>query len=614
MATENPSKQLCFSPRTLDLKEFEALAAGAKDAGFTHVFISDLLDRTDCQGANEDSPWCEWSIVLASIFKHYLPPGMEDAYPAEFVRRQMDFMKAKHRIVEKLGLKAAYYGVEPNWIHDRVYRKHPHWRGSRADNSLRTTGLYFAPNTDHPEVRQLYRTAVREITEQCPLIEIYAFVTNDSGAFYPWEKRLYANVNGPTGYERRDMGERVVDFLVALRQGAADAGVDAFVSTDMYGRFVDDEVHCIIKALKPGVGVTGRIPGPLNAECTIGHCGSWGGSPWMPAPVINKMPGGMSVVGGAANIRTSTTRRFMTGGNSMDYFIALKAAMAMPPAGHEREKLAVLTRIAEAVFAADVADDVVDAWYTQEKAQSLMEANGVDALAGPVSLRWITRPLVAHQELLGEEERSYWEPYIYQSKAAQSDTYLDYLNLSGYRRVHNWEESSRVCCVIDSIEGLLAAAAGKLEGAAGRTSNAEAARKLRLDSYRLRALRSVTLTVRHFMQMGTLIYLRDAQNAAHPTTATTGDDLPPMAQGDMGSHGLWYMYRALRWELDNTNELIELIQKAGDEPLFFTVPKANEGRLLLGPDLLDHLRRKVNIMLDHWRDAEVGYFRPTKGG
>lgn len=36
--TPPAARQLVFSPRTLDLKAFENLAAGARDAGFTHIF------------------------------------------------------------------------------------------------------------------------------------------------------------------------------------------------------------------------------------------------------------------------------------------------------------------------------------------------------------------------------------------------------------------------------------------------------------------------------------------------------------------------------------------------------------------------------------------------
>lgn len=605
-------KSLIFSPRTLDLKEFADLAASAKDAGFTHIFISDLSERTDCFGVDQDSPWCEWSSVLASIFKHATPPGLEDAFPADFVRRQMDFMKTKHRIVEKLGLKAAYYGVEPNWLHDKVYHKHPQWRGSRADNSLRTTGLYFAPNTDHPGMREAYRHAVREITKQCPLISVYSFVTNDSGAFYPWEKRMYTNVNGPTGYERRDMGERVVGFLSAIRQGAADAGTDAFVSTDLYSRFVDDEIHCVLKSLKPGIGVTGPVPGPLASECSVSHCGNWGGSPWMPSPVLDKFPTPMSVVGGAANLQSSPAKYFMAGGNAADYFTALTAALELPPATNSRQRMTTLSRMAERIFAADVVDEVLDAWYTLDRAQALMDACGVDAMGGPVAMRWLTRPLVAHQALLTPEERDYWEPFVYQSKSAQPEAYLDYLNRSGYLMCHTWEEASKTCVAIDTIEATLADAAGKLKAAAEKTANRAAAEKLLHDSYRIRALRCLTLTIRHFLQVGTLIYLRDAENTTHPKTVTTGDDRPGMPSGDVGSHGLFFMYRSLRWELDNTNDLIDLL-KSSPVPLFFT-SEAKKGPLFLEPNLLEHLELKAKIMLRHWRDAEIGYYRPTKGG
>ena len=54
-------KILIFNPRTRDLKEFTTLARAAKEAGFTHVVISELTGRTDLQGVEKDSPWCEWS-------------------------------------------------------------------------------------------------------------------------------------------------------------------------------------------------------------------------------------------------------------------------------------------------------------------------------------------------------------------------------------------------------------------------------------------------------------------------------------------------------------------------------------------------------------------------
>jgi hypothetical protein len=183
--TATAKKHLIYQPRAWDLKTFEALAARAKKSGFTHIDISGLAERTDWLGDDKDSPWCEWGVGAGAIFKHVTPPGLEDAYPADWVKRQMAFLKAKHKIVEKLGLRAAYYGHEPHWLSERVYRKRPHWRGSRADNSLRTTGMYYAPNTDHPEVREAYRVGVKMLLTECPLIDTFTFHTNDAGAFFP---------------------------------------------------------------------------------------------------------------------------------------------------------------------------------------------------------------------------------------------------------------------------------------------------------------------------------------------------------------------------------------------------------------------------------------------
>src|SRR5690606_2400864 len=123
-------------------------------------------------------------------------------------------------------MKCAFYGNEPHWLSERVYAKHPDWRGSRCENSLRSTGMFFAPNMDHPEVRAAYREAIRLIAKACPLIDTWFFMDNDSGSGFTWGQRLYVNPNGPTGYEGRDMGKRTMDFVRNMREGAIEAGCE----------------------------------------------------------------------------------------------------------------------------------------------------------------------------------------------------------------------------------------------------------------------------------------------------------------------------------------------------------------------------------------------------
>ena len=603
-------KELVFSPRTHDLKEFEELGRAAKAAGFTHLVISELAERTDFTGEEKDSPWCEWSAVLPAVFKHVTPPGLEDAYPAENVKAQMDFMKAKHAICDKLDMRAAYWGTEPHWLSERVYRKHPAWRGSRCDNSLRATGMYFAPNTDHPEVRAAYREAMRMLAKECPRLDIFSFNTNDSGGFYPWDKRLFSGINGPTGTLGNDMGLRVVEFLEQLRAGSLDAGIDAHIFTNVYGWFNDDETHLVLRTLRPGVGVNGVCPGEHEAECSLVGCG---GSPYFVGPLVNKAGAILNGVTGAMNVKKGKALRFIGGGNSPDYFKAFTFALQFDPPRNQRETIDLRHKVAAEFFGAEAADDVVDAWATLDRAHTQMNTVNVGTDGNQLRLRWMARPLVAHQDLLDEDERAYWEPFSYYSRQAQPEKYLDYLNCSGYNVCYNWEQATTVACGIDGIEATLKGAADQFLRAAAKAGKAEA-EKLQMEAYRTLAARSLVLTVRHFLQVGTLIYLRDEANAEHPQEQTADPSRPSMPKGDLGSKGLWYMQRAIRWEVDNVVELIDLVKKA-PEPLFWTAPHPSfEGPLVMGGNILEQLEKKLEITLRHWRDAELGYYRPTYGG
>jgi len=608
MAASKDYEQLIFHPKAEDLKEFEEIAAAAKDAGFTHVFISDLSERVDYRGEDADSPWCEWSVNFASVFKHAPPPGLGDAFPKKWVKRQMDFMKAKHEIAEKLGLRCAYHGLEPHWLPERIYAEHPQWRGGRCDNSLRTTGMYFAVDVDNEEVRALYREAMKTIVTECPLLDVFVFHTNDCGAGYPWEGRLYVNPNGPTDTLGGDMGLRVAGFLKTLRQGAADGGVDARVFSSVYNWFTPDETHLVIRSLEPGIGLLGTAPGDLAAECSLGGAGGWGDQ------VIDGYPRPMGVVRAVRNIKKSPAVRFQASGGNPDYFTAFKVAMAEPAAETPRQRLDLLEKIAAALYADDVVDDVLEAWERLQKSSVQEGTAGIKTFLGPVMLRWLVRPMVPHQKMLTEAERSYWEPYIYQSAASQPESYLDYLNGTGKPMAATWDEATPKCIAVDGIEATLKSAAAVLEKAAEKTSSKDAAKKLVNDARRIRAKASVYLTVRHFFQMGTLIYERDRDNARAEKAGLVDPAVPDLSQGSMGSHGLFFMFRAMRWELDNTNELIRLIEESPVPLIVHTGDKAREGAFIMGPDLLDGLKKKVAAMVKYWRTAEKGYYLPTKGG
>ena len=69
---------------------------------------------------------------------------------------------------------------------------------------------------------------------------------------------------------------------------------------------------------------------------------------------------------------------------------------------------------------------------------------------------------------------------------------------------------------------------------------------------------------------------------------------------------------AMRDELDNTQELIDLLESGGMDLICHSKDADEEDTFLFGPDLIDQLKRKRIIMRRHWRDIEQHLATPLK--
>ncbi len=68
----------------------------------------------------------------------------------------------------------------------------------------------------------------------------------------------------------------------------------------------------------------------------------------------------------------------------------------------------------------------------------------------------------------------------------------------------------------------------------------------------------------------------------------------------------------MRDELDNTQELIDLLESGGMKFISHTEDPKYEDTFLLGPDLVDQLKLKRKIMVAHWTDIEGFMATPFK--
>jgi hypothetical protein len=88
--------------------------------------------------------------------------------------------------------------------------------------------------------------------------------------------------------------------------------------------------------------------------------------------------------------------------------------------------------------------------------------------------------------------------------------------------------------------------------------------------------------------------------------------VPPKVADWFGNADLQMLNEFVRDELDNTSELIRLLQAGGTSQLLTASDPADEDTFLLGPDLLNQLRLKRQIMRRHWLDAERYLATPHK--
>ena len=68
----------------------------------------------------------------------------------------------------------------------------------------------------------------------------------------------------------------------------------------------------------------------------------------------------------------------------------------------------------------------------------------------------------------------------------------------------------------------------------------------------------------------------------------------------------------MRDELDNAWELIILLEKGGMGLICHANDSIHEDTFLPGPDLINQVKKKRKIMLDHWRDLEGYLTSPLK--
>ena len=586
-------RKILFSAPTASIEEFRAFAKEAKALGATHVYISDLPKSTWLWDLDRNDPYPNWGMLMSTIFKVVVPPGLEGFLPADYARRNMEIIRQRGAVLRELGLKAAFSGKEPAYLPEIVFAAHPDWRGPRCEHPRRSRHAYYSLCIDRPEVLAMYRRAVAEICRAAP-VELFTFLTNDSGSGICWSVSLYPGQNGPAWCRERPYADRVVGFLSAVQEGARDAGLEAEASFNYGSGYISQaEVASVIPYLLAGQAINGKTKDGATPLLTIGNSfyDSWT-NPVIGIPQVLRFAGQLEA---AAGDERANLNFVFCEPRSPELFALLQEFRRKPWRG-------LMGRV-EAVHAVAVqttgeghAEALMGVWENIDRAVGAVRSTGGDPflLVGTINQRWLTRPLVPFPMELKPEEKDYYRKFQFQANSEEDAA--DLMNLQGFELINGFSGSLLASNLLNQAIGSLESAVKSLAALREKPAGKADADTL---SLRLRVLRCIYRNARNTIQYQDIL---DRTDFEHPPKE---ENIYPMD----GDQKLREIQNVTRDEIDNTNELADLLESA-TVPLVEVAPSAaQEDIFLIGPNIVEQLRKKTQIMLRHELDVYRLYRR-----
>lgn len=586
-------KKIIVECPTGNIDEFRRLAEFAKKNNITHLAVSDIEKSMWQWNRNRFDPYPNWGMKNATLFKIALPEALKKYIPSDSSDRNLEMFSKRAEVLKEYGLKAVFRGMEPSWLPQNVYDDHPAWKGPRCDQTRRARAEYYAPCTDNPEVRALYDESVQKLCSVIP-IEYFIFLTNDSGGGFCWSDRLYPGANGPSSCRHIPVAQKVVNFLSLIQESALKVGVNAEVGFDR--NFSPSEKSGIVYCLKDGQFCYGQYNKTSFKTLNVG-CVAYK-NPTYPIRGMSMLPRYAEQMSKIDYNDENNIYYTIDDIDQKEYFKLIEDN-AGKTENSMLGKFMALTKTAESFVGKKYASKLVDMWEYTQKAFDIMEpwdVGGNVSMLGTVHQRWLTRPLVAFPSELTEEEKAYYRPYLFQAgteKEAENPVNMQgTIWLGGESARFNFRNFSQkaiyhIKSAIDIADELLSAD----DLGDYKEDLKEQKLRLKLFGYIMRNQKNV-ITFQSIM---------DRTNFDEPPVDTT------LAIDEQGDKRYYKVMNIIREEVDNTYEIIKILDEAKTNILNCTDTEENEDIMNFGPDLKNDLLKKIHIMEKHKLDFERVY-------
>ncbi len=608
-----PLATVVMSAATLTDEQFNRFVSSAADAGATHVHLKNHAIRPlECgpvsAKAKHEIPWSndpylQWSIVHFTFFRTVVPEELKGILDEEYARRNLDYLVKQCVVLRRYGLRAFIRITEPMCLPESVFRRYPSWRGPRVDHPRRSRHPQYAPCTDNAEVLDVYRRTVARVIEQVPELDILNNYTNDSGAGFCWTQHLYPNANGPSKCKMRSMSERVIGFYGAIQDGARDAGVNIQIRETNY--FSHSENHELLAHKKENIhfclkNMSSYAVDPMRkikAETATPLIG-------VQQPVDFSMATMLAFRENAKQLYVDFGHSILDGTFPI-YESYYKNALRQCPAGLATA-FSLLENVSIEHYGPKAGRMMMEAWMKIRDAHMLTPFFGVGGsllMLYHLMQRVLVRPFVAFPLDLPLDDRQYYQKHQFQAGSEIEASNL--LNHQGTQSIQGIQQARMAKKILKEITEMLDAALKKMEQAAsseGITLGSD--ENLRLGAMRVQAAIHLYRSLANAFIFQTYVDQRRQQLGALPA------ELEPVSLNSKMDRDI--VCDHLRDEIDNINELILLLRSTSKPLLHTALTSEDEDPFTFGPDLVEQLERKVNIMLDHWIDFDRLWAPPNK--
>ncbi len=608
---EEGKKTFVITNCITDLDEFRDLVSVAerlKKYGDVQINVGVVAEKAFYEIPEGGNPWSEYASNFASIYKFYPDEKLAPFVPAEFIRKNQEMILAKAEILRENGMEAAFYGNEPAILPAAFYDAFPQLRGPRVDHPRRSNFACFSPCLDRVEMQEIYSNMIAALLKNVPEIKTIFFKTNDAGSGVCWSEWLYTGANGPEYCKTETTGERIQKLMSSMQSGAdrADQDLDVYLSFSQGSSNFSDEERTDIQARLPEHCYFASTPDNelLSLDSNF--------------PFTYPVRGILNVTSFLKNLEKIDMQKQQTifinlrayydranetpvvqdlmFGLLADHLAKIQSDDQLAKSQADDQPVSQTLHEYCRVWAGEKDADILYDAFTELNAADRYRRVNLGNLLGVywgASSRMINRPLVIAPQRLSEEEEAYFLPYIF--NVSIEEARMDYIDIHGGRWTTSpdsikiyVEKIMQVCMKLESID--------------------KSAPKNEFIQQLAQALRIHASMIRSYGNFAAAQQIRD-EHAAELNGPIHRPSKEPTMTGDPD---LQKFNSIMRNELDNTEELIDILEAGGEKLLCFAKNAAYEDCFLLGPDIVSQLKKKREIMLDHWRDIEDYMTTPFK--